>query len=319
MEKNHCPNCGAQISEKTITCGYCGFVIADKKALDFIDKSILKIENNILKLNKITSATFWDISLIFGLIYFGILTAFLIFPGIFEIILIFIFIKNKRIKSLLKDYKSTKRKHERDYDAFSLLYPKNKKLSELKINYKEKVLTNVKTLKTNFIKSSIAFIILFFATIIIPYSLITKDEIKEHFHNNTVLVLATTNIDTENNINYEIFTNNFYLNFEAQPPNNKRSKVIVTQRDIVLKINNVLFDSIDKINVEMYFSDTSGYKFDLPFNAEIELDKIKKSKDSSTLVTVIFNDTLLISQELALEYKSNFIEKKGIVANFKIH
>ncbi len=317
MEQKHCPNCGAEISENTINCEYCGFVVADKEALNFIDKAILKIENNIQKLSEITSANFFDISIVFALFMFGILTFLFVFPGIFEIFLIIAFIKNKRLKKLLYKFKSTKLTYEEDFDNFSLLYPKNQKLAELKQEYQNKVSANLKKLKKNLISSSVVFGILFFGLFVFLASAFGNDGNKGNFLNRTAII-HPVKIKLDADENFSVFSNNFYINFTAEPPNNKHSKVMVTLNDIIIKTDNHLLDSLSKAHIEFYISDTAGNILDFLYQSDLQLDTVKKSNSDNTFINVKFTDTLLVPQTQADQYASNLMWNDYFIVNIKI-
>lgn len=215
MSNKSCPNCGSPITDSELTCKACGFIIAEEKEIKLIDEYILKIEQNIQNLNSITTVKTFDVMLIFFTVFFIYPSGLFYFPFFIELILVFLFIRNKRAKNLTFNYFSAKDRFDRDYVEFSSLYPKNKKLQELKSAFDAKIATNLNSLKKNIILSSVFTGLLFIVTTTIFFS--HKSVNKETYFSNEILNVKTSKISViaDSTELFALFSNNFYIDFYA--------------------------------------------------------------------------------------------------------
>ena len=194
-----------------------------------------------MELSKIASANFWDISLIFAAIFFIIPTILFSLFMIIEIPLIITLLINKRAKNLIRKYFPARKKYEKNILDFTELYPKNKKLAELKKGYKNRVETKIKKLKKNLIVSGLVFGIMLIITVATLIGIMNKPYISEK-SNGTVLIHSYKTTIENNFDSLNVFTNNFYFNFNKA----KDELYIIKLNHIVLKTSNKLnADSID--------------------------------------------------------------------------
>ena len=262
-KKSNCPNCGADISFDTIHCPYCEFVLADKNAISLIDKHILVIENNILELSKTRSSKFWIIGIPIAIIYLFIVSIIEPWLALFELPFVIMMLRTGLVRSIFAMFHPAKRKYKQNIAEFTKLYPQNKKLAEIKSNYRNRVKREENKNK----KNRVLTFLIFAALIISP---IIGIILVENARNDRLFIYKTgtktvsprkITFEKGNNEQLSIFTNKFYFSYEN-----------IYDKEYSIKLNHIVIEtgqafnaeSIDNMSFSFNFMDKDNNKVAIP-------------------------------------------------------